>query len=198
MIWLIILAVLAALACLPLGISASYDAAGATVYIIAGPVRIGVYPRKKKKKPSRSEAKTQRATTAATGGNKQGGSVSDFLPIVRAALTFLKDFHEHLRVNYLMLNVALAGDDPCDLAQNYGKACASLGAFWPQLHRLFTIKKHDVRVWCDFEAEQTSVKARLDITIMLGMLVVLVLHHGIGILRAFITLKNKRKGGATI
>lgn len=198
MTWLILLLVLTALAFLPLGISAAYDAAGATVHIIAGPVRIGVYPGKKKKKDSSAEAKTQHAGSVASGGSKQGGSVSDFLPIVRAVLAFLKDFHKRLRVNYLMLNVSLAGDDPCDLAQNYGIACASLGALWPQLHRLFVIQKHDVRVWCNFEAEQTTVKARLDITIALGMLLVLVLHHGIGILRAFITLKNNRKGGATI
>lgn len=198
MIWLIILAVLAALACLPLGISAFYDVSGAVAYVIAGPIRIRVYPRKQKKNDSKGESKKQRSAKAASGGSKQGGSVSDFLPIVRVVLTFLKDFHKRLRVNCLMLHVSLAGDDPCDLAQNYGKACASLGALWPQLHRLFTIKKHDVRVWCDFEAEQTTVKARLDITVTLGMLIVLVVHHGIGILRAFITLKNKRKGGATI
>jgi hypothetical protein len=95
------------------------------------------------------------------------------------------------------MNVILAGDDPCDLATNYAKAWTALGALWPQLERLFVIKKRDVKVQCDFEASETRVKARLDLTITLGRLVALGGRHGVRIFKQFITLKNKKGGAAT-
>ena len=46
--WLIALAVVTALAVLPLGVSASYGSYGALVYLTVGPVRVKLYPGKKK------------------------------------------------------------------------------------------------------------------------------------------------------
>ena len=48
--WLIALAVLILLGCLPLGIKACYDAAGPSVALIIGPARVPVFPGKKKAK----------------------------------------------------------------------------------------------------------------------------------------------------
>lgn len=196
--WLIALAVVILLAVLPLGVSARYDSDGALVYILAGPVRLKVYPRPKKTKDRPQAPKQTEKTTASTQEKEtSGGSIKDFLPIIRLILELLSDFRRKLRVDRLELNVVLAGDDPCDLATNYGKAWAALGTLWPQLERLFVIKKRDVKVQCDFEASQILVKARLDLTITLGRLVFLGGKHGVHILKEFITLKNK-KGGAAI
>ena len=52
--WLIALVLLAALALLPLGVSARYDALGPVVRLIAGPLRIRLYPRKKKDKKQKN------------------------------------------------------------------------------------------------------------------------------------------------
>jgi len=195
--WLISLAVLVVLAMVPLGVSARYDSGGALAYIIAGPVRVRVYPpRKKKEKPAGKEKQQASKTAASEDKKSAGGSITDFVPIARLILRLLSDFRRKLRVDRLELNVTLAGDDPCDLATNYGKAWTALGNLWPQLERLFVIKKRDVQVQCDFEASETLVKARLDLTITLGRLLVLGGWHGVGILKELITLKNK-KGGAT-
>ena len=48
--WLITLGILTLLAILPLGVSIKYDEDGAVVKLIAGPVRITLFPRQKKDK----------------------------------------------------------------------------------------------------------------------------------------------------
>ena len=53
--WLIALAVLVLLGCLPVGISAIYDVSGPLVRLIAGPIRITLFPTKKKDKPKKAK-----------------------------------------------------------------------------------------------------------------------------------------------
>ena len=200
--WLIALGVLVLLAILPLGFTACYDEGGARLKLIAGPVRVQVYPTKKKKdktKKKPAKAKKQKQTSGKTGESaqkKQGGSFTDFLPLVRIVLDFLRDFGGKLRVNRLDLNLILAGDDPYDLAVQYGKACSAMGCLWPMLEENFVIKRRDIRIQCDFEATQTLVDARLDMTITLGRLLSLAGVHGFKAVKELIKIMNKRKGGA--
>ena len=57
--WLITLGILVLLAILPLGVSVNYDSDGPLVKIIAGPIRLTVFPRrsKQKKEPKKEEKK---------------------------------------------------------------------------------------------------------------------------------------------
>ena len=214
--WLITLGILVLLAILPLGVSAFYDSNGPLVKVIAGPVRLQVFPTRKKTDPKdNKEEKSKHEKNSGKPGKaakaepvaekpaepetkKQGGSILDFLPLVRTALDFLGDFTRKLRVNRLDLNLVLAGDDPCDLATNYGRAWTALGNLWPRLEEIFVIKKRNVEIQCDFEAVQTLVTARLDLTITLGRLLYLVVRYGVRALIQFIKITNKRKGGAQI
>ena len=93
----------------------------------------------------------------------------------------------------LCLRLILAGDDPCDLAVNYGRVWAAASNLMPQLERLFVIKKRDIQVECDFTAEEISVIAHVDITITLGRLLTLAVVYGIRVLFEFLSMK--RKGG---
>ncbi len=190
--YVITLVILILLAILPLGVSARYDGGGAVLLITAGPVRYRLLSGKKEKK----EAKKKQSASAAPSGEEKGGDLMDFLPMVEHVLELLGAFRRKLRVTRLCCNVVLAGDDPCDLAVNYGKAWAALGSLWPRLEALFVIKKRDVKLQCDFEATKTLVTARLDVSITLGRLLALVAVHGTRALREFITIKNKGKGGA--
>ena len=115
---------------------------------------------------------------------------------MQLALDLLGDVRRKLRVRRLELLLVMAGDDPCDLAVNYGRAWAAVGNLMPQLERLFVIKKKDVQVACDFTADKTTVFARVDITITLGRLLALVTVYGIKALREWIKINNLRKGGA--
>lgn len=217
--WLITLGILFLLAILPLGVSGRYDAGGVEAKVLAGPVRIQLYPRKKKKpkgkgqgtsekpastsdktvstsKQSASTSKVLQKDSANNPEKKSGGSLTDFLPLIKIALNFLGDFRRKLRVDYLAVKLTLAGDDPCDLAENYGRVWAAIGNLMPQLEKFLVIKKRDIDVQCDFTASETLVSARLDVTITLGRLIALAVVYGIRALKAFLNLQNKRKGGA--
>lgn len=202
-------AVLLALAVLPLGVRIRYNDAGFVLKVIAGPLKITVFPRKKKQKKQKVKQKKQKAAqTAESAGSEEGppqppktqpekkekgGSLTKFLPLVKLGLKFLGDFRRKLRLDNLYLRLILASDDPCDLAVNYGRIWAAVGNLMPQLERLFVIKKRDIQVECDFTATELCVVAHLDITITLGRLLVLALYYGIRIL--FEILSIKRKGG---
>ena len=209
-IW-ITAAVLLALALLPLGVRIHYNEAGFVLKVIAGPLKITVFPRKKKtkKQKTKPQKREQKAVPPARSSEnlesppqppkaqpekkEKGGSLTRFLPLVKLGLKFLGDFRRKLRLDNLYLRLILAGDDPCDLAVNYGRSWAAVGNLMPQLERLFVIKKRDIQVECDFTAAETTVVAHLDISITLGRLLALVIIYGVRIL--FELLSMKRKGG---
>ena len=199
--WLIALAVVAAIAVLPLGIRIRYDSDGPAGWVLVGPVRAKVFPLpkgEKKPKPQKKEPKPKKAAAATKPAEKKGGSLKQFLPLVHLALDLLTDFRRKLRVNCLELNLVLGGDDPCDLAVNYGKTCAAMGNIWPRLEEFFVIKKRDVKIQCDFEASETLITARIDLTITVGRLLSISVWHGFKIIREFLRIKNQGKGGAAI
>lgn len=214
--WLIILGILGLLAILPLGVSMIYDEDGPLVRIIAGPLKIQVFPLPKKQKKPKKEKKTKQESKtvpqkqpvqekkqpapakskAESQRKKSGGPITDFLPLVKVVLKFLDGFRRKLRVNVLELKLIMAADDPCDLAVNYGRAWAAVGNLMPQLERIFVIQKRNIEVECDFTADKTRVLAGLDLTITLGRILALVF---ILIGRAVVELIKivmKRKGGA--
>ena len=211
--WWITLGVVTLLAILPLGVRVCYDSAGPLVKVVLGPVKIKVYPRPKKTEKPKKETKKQPEAAPApeeahlpkppqppapkTPPKKEkGGSLKDFLPLVKLGLDFLGDFRRKLRVKQLYLRLILAGEDPCDLAVNYGKTWTAVGSLIPALERWFVIKNRDVEVECDFTASETLVVARLEITITLGRLLSLAAVYAVRGIREFIVFRNKRKGGA--
>lgn len=209
-IW-ITAAILLALAVLPLGVRIRYNDAGFVLKVIAGPLKITVFPREKKtkKQKTKPQKREQKVVQPAQSSEnlesppqppkaqpekkEKGGSLTRFLPLVKLGLKFLGSFRRKLRLDNLYLRLILAGDDPCDLAVNYGRSWAAVGNLMPQLERLFVIKKRDIQVECDFTAAETTVVAHLDISITLGRLLVLVIFYGVRIL--FELLSMKRKGG---
>lgn len=209
--WLIALAVIVLLAVLPLGASVRYDSGGVLVRVIAGPVRLTVFPMKKKDKPAKQDkpkaekAKKQPKKSAKPTPEplpepekpkEKGGPITDFLPLVYTALDFLGDLPRLFRVEYLAAKIVLAGDDPCDLATNYGRIWAAIGNLWPRLEEIFIIKKRDINLECDFTADQTLITARLDLTLTLGRLIGLVGRYGIRALKEYRNIMKSRKGGA--
>ena len=210
--WYITFAILFLLAILPLGASILYDEDGPRVRIMAGPVKFQVFPLKKKpqkdksgKKTPKEKKKNKRNKTAAAGKTaesapepKAGGSWTDFLPLVRVALELLNDLRRKLRVDHLKLHLTMAGDDPCDLAVNYGRMNASIATLMTQLERFLAIKKRDVHIDCDFAADETVILARLDLTITLGRILSIAVIYGVRALITFLKIKKQREGGADL
>ena len=202
--WIIAFCILFLLAILPLGASVLYDADGPRVRVVAGPLKIQVFPMKKKAKKDKPKKEKPKPAKAAKAEKKPapkpqtGGSWTDFLPLVRLALDLLNDLRRKLRVNELKLHLTMAGDDPCDLAVNYGRMNASLAALIAQLERFLVIKKRDVRIDCDFTASETVILARLDLTITLGRILSIAAVYGVRGLKTFLTIKKQREGGADL
>lgn len=193
--WLIALAVVCALAVLPIGFRAVYRESQPGVWLLLGPVKLRVYPGKTKKDKNKSKPAKAKGQTPK---QEKGGSYRDFFPVVKTILAFLEYFRRKIRVNDLELKVILAGDDPSDLAVNYGKAWAALGNLMPQLERFFVIKKRNLEVACDFASETTLIFAKADVTITIARALHLLGRYGIRILKDLLKLKKLRKGGAEL
>ncbi len=215
--WLIALGIVLLLAVLPIGVRVRYNSEGIVLKVIAGPVKITLLPRPNKKKKEKKKKEKKKSKTGEASGEdenlpkppqppkeskkkadqaEKGGSLLDFLPLVKIALDFLGDFRRKLRLDNLYLRLILAGSDPCDLAVNYGRAWAALGNLMPQLEKWFVIKKRDIEVECDFETSQTLVIAHLDLTITLGRLLTAAVKFAVRALIEYLKIKKKRKGGA--
>ena len=211
--WLIALGILVLLGILPLGASVKYDADGPLVKVIAGPIRIRVYPRDKKPKKEKKQreteitekepTKTVKSAPKKETSNKEepekksGGPITDFLPLLQVALDLLNDFRRKLRVNLLEVKLVMAGDDPCDLAMNYGRAWTAIGNLLPRLENVLVIKKRDIDVVCNFTTSKTTIYVRLDLTITLGRILAMAVVYGFRAMVEFLKIKNKRKGGAS-
>lgn len=191
--WLIALLVLLALLFLPLGFCAIYRQSNAGVWLLVGPFKFRVFPGNKKEKSTKQEKAGKTDSSQSKGGNLQ-----DFQPVVGTILQFLEEFRKTIRVKNLELKLVLAGGDPSDLAVNYGRAWAAVGSLIPQLERFLVIKKRNIQVECDFQAEEMLIFARLDATITLVRALQLLSVHGMKIIKQLINLKKLRKGGAQL
>lgn len=222
--WWIFFGILLLILLLPFGASIFYDAAGVRVRVIAGPVRFTVFPMKKKEQKAekakasgeKKEEKPEPPKPVEIPSEKpertplpeapkppkaepeaRGGSLMDFLPLVELVLKFVGEFfHKTMHIDVLYLKLTMAGDDPADLAINYGKAWAALGNLWPYIDRMFTIKKRDIQIQCDFEGSETLVNARVDITLNLARLLGLVFGYAFRILIKFLKILFKQKKAA--
>ena len=212
--WLIALSILTVIGFIPLGGFVRYDSRGFVVKIIAGFLRITVFPVKKKTKKNKpqpamqeknpkqsdkletAEANPQQHQQKPEGEENKGGKIQDFLPLVRIALDFLNQFRKMLRVNHLQLKLILAGEDPCDLAVNYGRAWAALGNLLPMLDKVLSIGKRDCEVECDFTAQETRIIAQAELTLFVWQLFFLGVVYGFCMIKELLIFKKKRKGGA--
>ena len=195
--WLIFLGVLVLLGCLPLGVRLNFDEGGFRAAVLIGRIPVRMYPVLKwlQNMPSRHKKKERSPEPKSKGAEPQsqeqpGGGIRRFLPFVRLGLELLGDFRRKLRVNFLRLRLTLAGEDPCDLAVNYGRAWAALGNLMPNLERALVIRKRDVEIQCDFQAEETTVVFAMDLTMTLGRLLGLALGYGLRALKLFLTMKK--------
>lgn len=192
--WLIALAVLAGIALLPVGIRGVYRESTAGVWLLIGPLKFRLYPAK----PKEGKTAAQPKKRAAGSSSQKGGKLQDFWPIARTVLDFLNQLRKKVGVKNLELKVILAGDDPCDLAVNYGRAWTALGNLMPQLDRFLQIRKKNIEVECDFTAETTRVYAKVDATVSVARALHLGGRYGVKIIKDILKLKKLRKGGAEL
>ncbi len=206
---LIILGVLVLLALIPLGAHARYDSRGAYVWVVAGPIRIRLLPKKpkkpkkaekekkkKEKKPKKPSKPKEETPKAPEKKEKQpiGGLIRDFLPFVRLGLDFLGCFFRKLRVPILTLHVGFGGaGDPAGAAVNYGRAWAFVGAIMQPIRARTRIRRENVSCSCDFTQGDMRIFAELKAVFLLGDLVAMAVRYGFRAFRQYLKLKKERK-----
>lgn len=195
--WLIAGLILLGLAWLPLGVRCRYDTDGFGAWLLIGPMRFRLYPRRERTKKQEEKPKENKISAPKKSGKatkqKQGGSLKDFLPLLQLAKKFLSDLRRKLRVSRLEMKLIMAGDDPCDLAVNYGRAWAAVGSILPQLERLFVIKKRKIDVDCDFLGEETTIFLWMDMTLTVFRILTLAVPYGVRALREYLKYNDKKK-----
>lgn len=194
--WLIAAVLLLAILLLPISIRLAYGAAGARVLLGIGPIRIPVFPKNNTRKKERNKSGKSPSKTPSKKTVDQGGKLSDFLPLLETILELAAELHRRLVVADLCLRIRMAGDDPCDLGIQYGRAWAALGSLIPHLERLFTIKKREIDISCDYTSGQSSVLAHAILRISIGRLLWIAIFHGRHVLKQYFKIYNQRKGGS--
>ena len=201
---LIILAVLVLLALIPLGAHVRYDIEGAFVWVVAGPFRIRLLPKKpkkqkkagKEKKKKEKKPKKPKEPEPAEKKEKQpvGGLIRDFMPFVRLGLDLLGCFFRKLRVPVLTLHIGFGGaGDPAGAAINYGRAWSAIGAIMQPIRAKTRIRKENVSCSCDFTQGDMRVFAECKAVFLLGDLVAMAVRYGLRALRLYLRMKKNKK-----
>ena len=166
--------------------------------IIAGPVRIKLFPREEKAKTPKKEksAKKRKEEKPKTGEEKGEKGAKAKLPpigdIVSIALEALGALKRKIRLDEVTLHLTWAAEDPADTALGFGKAQAALGMIWPLIANNFHVKEHDLGVSVDFERTKPDIYARGSLTMTVGQLVSFGVRFGI----KFLVLWQRSKKAA--
>ena len=171
---LVIVAVVAGLAALPIGLRVIYDKNGLTAKLLvcffSYKLNITEINEKSFERRMKTKKKMEENPDYHPPIIHPDGTLREFFPLLDLYLQLLFNKKYKLRVNLLEMKLTMANDDPFDLAMNYGKAQMIIAGLLPQLERIFNIKKKKIDVACDFLAEETMLYARADLRMPLARL----------------------------
>ena len=171
---LVIIAVVAGLAALPIGLRVIFDKDGLTAKLLvcffSYKLNITEINEKSFERRMKTKEKMEENPDYHPPIIHPDGTLREFFPLLDLYLQLLFNKKYKLRVNLLEMKLTMANDDPFDLAMNYGKAQMIIAGLLPQLERIFNIKKKKIDVACDFLAEETMLYARADLRMPLARL----------------------------
>lgn len=193
-------ALIGVLCCIPVGVTAEYSQQGPNLVAHAGPVRILLYPRPKKKSIDKKAVKStgkseKRPDTVQKPKEKRGGSIAMFRELIGLVLEGQAEVRNKLRIRELTLHLTVGGknDDPAKSAMLYGSAWAAIGSLMPLLERAFRIEQRDVQAFVDFLSEETTVYAKATAVISVGAILRMGVYYGVRGLKLY--RKHMKKGG---
>jgi len=173
---IIVIAVILLIALLRFGVSVRYSDGGLALTVNAGPVRLRIYPPRKKaeksrKKPSRAsvEKKPRRKAKRKAKGQEteKPGKFEAFSEILSAGLNVLNRLRKRLLIKRLTIHYVFAGDDPMKTALWYGRSTSAVSAVMPALERNFRIRRSDIRTSADFGIDKPLIYADAAISLAL-------------------------------
>ena len=178
--WLIALAVLLGLVlfiiCLPVGVRVIYDQDDLKAWYTVLSIRVAEVDleeddkklslKKILKSAQRSPKKERPHPKMQASHNK----IKTFWDDLILLLDFYWGLLDVAVLKRLDVKLILTGDDPCDLAVQYGQAWAAVGTLLAGLESLISIGKRNVDVRCDFVGTESCFTARLDFSLSFGRL----------------------------
>lgn len=186
---LALLALIAILMVLRVGIVLQYSEEGFLLEFIAGPRSIRLYPRSDKAKRPKKEKKPDRAPEK-TEPEKKGGAMEDFKGIWAFIKKIIIRLRHKFRMDELIIHTMAAGEDPATVALCYGGVSAAMGMIVPVLEHNFNIKKRDIKSTFSFELKEPCIFFRAKLT----MAVWQVLYVGLPAVLDYIKLKRIKDG----
>ncbi|MDR3311194.1 MAG: hypothetical protein LBS90_07605 [Oscillospiraceae bacterium] len=185
-----VLAALAAIAFLRVGVEAAAEDGRVSATARVGFVKIRLYPRKPGLKPRRvKSAKRARKPKPRTDKPKRK---PDIPYLVSEGVKLLATLRRRLIIKRLRIWYAGAGgDDAAAAALAYGGLSAIFGLSEVALEAAFRVREYDLRAGVDYLAAKPSYRAEADISVAVWEVIAL----GAGALRLLLRGMKKPRGG---
>lgn len=172
------------------GVRVQYAQNRLEVGLLAGPVKITLFPRKaqKPKKPKKTKpAKAKKAKQKPKTVGEILELVKQLLPVAIDAAGQLK---RKIRIDAFFLDVVTASADPARAAVDYGRLNGAVGMFWPLVEQNFKVKEWRIRTNVDFTTEHPSVSLRAAATLTVGQIIALGVPLALKVLPILTPSKN--------
>ena len=184
---LVILVIFWLISLIRVGGRVRWGEAGLFAFVLAGPLKIQLFPgkpeeerSKKKKKPKKEkkpeEKKPKEKKPEAEGRPGALSRLMQLLPVIGQACGALK---RKIRIDDLKLDLIWGGSDAAAVALGYGQANAALGMLWPILDNNFKVKRHSFQIGMDYGRTQPAVELEAALTFTVGQIVTLAVHYGV-------------------
>ena len=191
----IVVLALALLSLIRVGVWAEYAQKAFTLRLLAGPVKITLFPRPAKQpKPARAK-KAKASKEKKKKPPKTAGEILDLVKqLLPAALEAAGRLRRKIRIDRFDLDVTVASADPAGAAVNYGRLNGAIGMFWPLVEQNFKVKQWRIRTNVDFTTEHPTVYLRAAATLTIGQILALGVRTALRVLPILTGSKPPKAG----
>ena len=197
-LWAVLLALLAGIWMLRIGVRIALSQGIWTVTLRIGPCSIRLYPPKKEEQPEKVPQEEQPEPEPPSKPKFQlpkwdpgqiQSAVQALWPPLRKALDRTR---RGIRIAPLRANVVLgAAADPAEGARTYGLIQWGVWTFMPVLEQLLTVKDPQIHVGLDFQNEQTVVEGEAELSLRLGTGLRVAAGMAVPALRWFVNMQRQ-------
>lgn len=195
--WIVLGGILLALFLISLirvGGLAEYSKDGMEAKVKIGPVRLTVYPMKKRKgKTKKKKGEIVKKEAEEEPPTKPGGGWEQFKRYLPLFADAAGRFKQKIRIDRLCLDFIAAASDPAQAAMEYGYANAAVGMIWPLFENNFKVKERRIRTAVDFQTATPTVYIYAALSLTIGQAVALGLRLMIKLLRITSEIKSEQK-----
>lgn len=107
---------------------------------------------------------------------KRPGKFGEFRDLITPVLKALGKLTKMLRIGDLVADVKVSGNDAFQTAMLFGGASAAFGMLFPFLDKNIKIKKKSISVSADFEAGESTIYFKTDISIRVWQVIYLAVY----------------------